>query len=140
MAPKQSSSGPEAEVAERWGKVPERKGQGGGVELMKLFRPVKKPVRAPSPKKGVSEPGDRNVDRKLSPKKGHRPQASQSEPKKGHRPQASQSEPRTVSLEKEVEGGASRTLLLHGLETDWIEEEMADDDDFRQVRRLGGTG
>ena len=25
----------------------------------------------------------------------------------------------------------SRTLLLHGLESDWIEEEMADDDDFR---------
>ena len=25
-----------------------------------------------------------------------------------------------------------RTLLIHGLETDWIEEEMADDDDFRQ--------
>ena len=25
----------------------------------------------------------------------------------------------------------SLTLLLHGLESDWIEEEMADDDDFR---------
>ena len=25
----------------------------------------------------------------------------------------------------------SRTLLIHGLESDWIEEEMADDDDFR---------
>ena len=24
-----------------------------------------------------------------------------------------------------------RTLLIHGIETDWIEEEMADDDDFR---------
>ena len=24
-----------------------------------------------------------------------------------------------------------RTLLIHGLESDWIEEEMADDDDFR---------
>ena len=105
----------------------ERMGRGGEGEPMKLFRTGKKPARAPSPKKGVSEPGDRNVDRKLSPKKGHRPQASQSEP-------------RTVSLEKEVEGGDSRTLLLHGLETDWIEEEMADDDDFRQVRRFGWTG
>jgi hypothetical protein len=27
----------------------------------------------------------------------------------------------------------TRTLLLHGLESDWIEEEMADDDDFRQI-------
>ena len=61
-------------------------------------------------------------------------------PKKGHRPQANQSEANTVSLEKEGEGGDSRTLLLHGLESDWIEEEMADDDDFRQVRRLGRTG
>ena len=26
---------------------------------------------------------------------------------------------------------ASLTLLLHGLESDWIEEEMADDDDFK---------
>jgi hypothetical protein len=25
----------------------------------------------------------------------------------------------------------SLTLLMHGVETDWIEEEMADDDDFR---------
>ncbi len=24
------------------------------------------------------------------------------------------------------------TLLLHGLESDWIEEEMSDDDDFRK--------
>ena len=26
---------------------------------------------------------------------------------------------------------ASRTLLLHGLESDFIEEQMADDEDFR---------
>ena len=26
---------------------------------------------------------------------------------------------------------ASLTLILHGLESDWIEEEMADDDDFK---------
>ena len=26
---------------------------------------------------------------------------------------------------------ADFTLLIHGLESDWIEEEMADDDDFR---------
>ena len=26
---------------------------------------------------------------------------------------------------------ASLTLMLHGLESDWIEEEMADDDDFK---------
>ena len=26
---------------------------------------------------------------------------------------------------------ASLTLLVHGLESDWIEEEMADDDDFK---------
>ena len=26
---------------------------------------------------------------------------------------------------------ASKTLILHGLESDWIEEEMADDDDFK---------
>ena len=26
---------------------------------------------------------------------------------------------------------ASLTLLLHGLESDWIEDEMADDDDFK---------
>jgi hypothetical protein len=27
----------------------------------------------------------------------------------------------------------SLTLLMHGVETDWIEEEMADDDDFRST-------
>ena len=26
---------------------------------------------------------------------------------------------------------ASLTLLIHGIESDWIEEEMADDDDFK---------
>ena len=37
------------------------------------------------------------------------------------------------SEDTEVYGGLdpSLTLLLHGLESDWIEEEMADDDDFR---------
>ena len=29
-----------------------------------------------------------------------------------------------------------RTLLIHGLESDWIEEEMADDDDFRFNSKL----
>ena len=35
--------------------------------------------------------------------------------------------------EEDVWGGLdpSTTLLIHGLDTDWIEEEMADDDDFR---------
>ena len=34
---------------------------------------------------------------------------------------------------KDIYGGldASLTLLVHGLESDWIEEEMADDDDFK---------
>ena len=33
----------------------------------------------------------------------------------------------------DIYGGldASLTLLVHGLESDWIEEEMADDDDFK---------
>ena len=36
-------------------------------------------------------------------------------------------------LEEDVYGGldASVTLLIHGLESDWIEEEMSDDDDFK---------
>ena len=34
---------------------------------------------------------------------------------------------------EDIYGGldASLTLLVHGLESDWIEEEMADDDDFK---------
>ena len=37
--------------------------------------------------------------------------------------------------EEDVFGGldASRTLMVHGIETDWIEEEMSDDDDFRCI-------
>ena len=33
----------------------------------------------------------------------------------------------------DIYGGldASLTLIIHGLESDWIEEEMADDDDFK---------
>ena len=35
--------------------------------------------------------------------------------------------------EEDVYGGlnASLTVIMHGVETDWIEEEMSDDDDFR---------
>ena len=38
-----------------------------------------------------------------------------------------------TSQERDIYGDldASLTLLLHGLESDWIEEEMADDDDFK---------
>ena len=38
-----------------------------------------------------------------------------------------------VSTDNDVYGGldAGLTLLMHGLESDWIEEEMADDDEFR---------
>ena len=34
---------------------------------------------------------------------------------------------------EDIYGGldAYLTLLVHGLESDWIEEEMADDDDFK---------
>ena len=37
------------------------------------------------------------------------------------------------ALEEDVYDGldASVTLLIHGLESDWIEEEMSDDDDFK---------
>ena len=31
---------------------------------------------------------------------------------------------------------ASVTLLIHGLESDWIEEEMSDDDDFKWDLKL----
>ena len=36
-------------------------------------------------------------------------------------------------LEEDVYGGldGSLTVLIHGLESDWIEEEMTDDDDFK---------
>ena len=35
--------------------------------------------------------------------------------------------------EEDVYGGlnASLTVIMHGIESDWIEEEMSDDDDFR---------
>ena len=35
--------------------------------------------------------------------------------------------------DEEVYGGlnASLTVIMHGIESDWIEEEMSDDDDFR---------
>ena len=33
--------------------------------------------------------------------------------------------------EKKQKSVLFRTLLLHGLESDWMEEEMADDDDFK---------
>ena len=35
--------------------------------------------------------------------------------------------------EEDIYGGldSSLTLIVHGLESDWIEEEMADDDDFK---------
>ena len=37
------------------------------------------------------------------------------------------------ALEEDVYEGldASVTLLIHGLESDWIEQEMSDDDDFK---------
>ena len=37
------------------------------------------------------------------------------------------------ALDEDVYDGldASVTLLIHGLESDWIEEEMSDDDDFK---------
>ena len=51
---------------------------------------------------------------------------------------SNQQEPNKEDAIKDTEniyGGleASQTLLLHGLESDWIEEEMADDDDFKYV-------
>ena len=35
--------------------------------------------------------------------------------------------------EEDVYGGldASKSVIIHGIESDWIEEEMSDDDDFR---------
>ena len=35
--------------------------------------------------------------------------------------------------EEDIYGGlnASLTVIVHGIESDWIEEEMSDDDDFR---------
>ena len=35
--------------------------------------------------------------------------------------------------DEDVYGGlnASLTVIMHGIESDWIEEEMSDDDDFR---------
>ena len=35
--------------------------------------------------------------------------------------------------EEDVYGGlnASLSVIIHGIESDWIEEEMSDDDDFR---------
>ena len=35
--------------------------------------------------------------------------------------------------EEDVYGGlnASLTVIMHGIESDWIEEEMSDDDEFR---------
>ena len=38
-----------------------------------------------------------------------------------------------TGLEEDVYDGldASLTVLIHGLESDWIEEEMTDDDDFK---------
>ena len=52
-------------------------------------------------------------------------------------PKVSTSKPPSTEFEDEADniwGGLdpSKTLLIHGLETDWIEEEMADDDDFRK--------
>ena len=51
-------------------------------------------------------------------------------------PKVSTTKPPSTEFEEEdnIWGGLdpSKTLLIHGLETDWIEEEMADDDDFRK--------
>ena len=51
-------------------------------------------------------------------------------------PKVSTTKPPSTEFEDEdnIWGGLdpSKTLLIHGLETDWIEEEMADDDDFRK--------
>ena len=51
-------------------------------------------------------------------------------------PKVSTTKPPSADFEDEdnIWGGLdpSKTLLIHGLETDWIEEEMADDDDFRK--------
>ena len=51
-------------------------------------------------------------------------------------PKTSTTKPPSAEFEDDdnIWGGLdpSRTLLIHGLETDWIEEEMADDDDFRK--------
>ena len=52
-------------------------------------------------------------------------------------PKTSTTKPPSAEFEDDADniwGGLdpSRTLLIHGLETDWIEEEMADDDDFRK--------
>ena len=35
--------------------------------------------------------------------------------------------------EEDIYGGldASKSVIIHGIESDWIEEEMSDDDDFR---------
>ena len=48
----------------------------------------------------------------------------------------SKAAPKTEQEEEEdVYGGlnASLTIIMHGVESDWIEEEMSDDDDFRFV-------
>ena len=44
-------------------------------------------------------------------------------------------------LEEDVYGGldASLTVLIHGLESDWIEEEMTDDDDFKLAFLLSSS-
>ena len=40
----------------------------------------------------------------------------------------------TKEDDENIYGGldASLSLMMHGVETDWIEEEMSDDDDFRK--------
>ena len=48
-------------------------------------------------------------------------------------PQQTGEETSTDKQEEDIYGGldSSLTLIVHGLESDWIEEEMADDDDFK---------
>ena len=51
----------------------------------------------------------------------------------------SKAAPKTEQEEEEdVYGGlnASLTIIMHGVESDWIEEEMSDDDDFRFEYKL----
>ena len=47
--------------------------------------------------------------------------------------QYTEEESNAIKEEEDVYGGldSSLTLIVHGLETDWIEEEMSDDDDFK---------
>lgn len=90
-------------------------------------------ARTPTPEAVIPRKADRKISRSLS-RASVTSSVSSRSPKKSLSRQDTMSYLDSKEDDDNIYGGldASLSLMMHGVETDWIEEEMSDDDDFRK--------